>query len=893
VGAATGEGAARGRHVALVLGVSAAAVLLHQLFVFGWWIEDSAISFAYARNLVAGEGLVPWAGGERIEGYSNPTWVLLLALANAVGVEGFTASKVFGAFFAVAALWPTWQIARRAVHPDDRPADLLAPIVLAGSAQFAIWSASGLENGLFGFLLVQGTWRLVAEAERPRFPASALWFLLLSWTRPEGVIYGVVAAAWVVLIAVRDRRGPGTVALWLALFGLPELASMGARLWYFAWPLPNTYYAKVQNFDALWDWRERGWLQLRAFCGWAPTHGEPPGGPGLSQGVLLPVYLAGLLGLRGWRRWAWVAALAVLFAALAVPGPDWLQDSGVWPLIFPRRSWYLARIIGIYVGFVGLPLVALGAQGLGLHRLGEQRWFARGLVFHLIGAGAIFSVYSTGDWMKGYRWMSLFAPTAAILLAVGIGEVASAAERIARRFGLPAVRRGWGSAGTLVAALLVGGQLAVNLVHSRWFGQYPEWPPSLIKLRVDYTTRLAQQVFYDEPVVPLDMDMGAHLWFSQQHPIDMARLVDIPMARHRYDQRAFIDEYVFEEHRPDFVHWHGEWARVTLFSSYDGWSDYFQTPGYRDPQEPGGIHPGIYMRRSLFMEPEWTGQKGRSVAYEGGVTIEGWEVPSPEAGAGGNLYAELALSMEEPADGWQIAVFLTGEGGTRSWVRVPGHGVLPGSEFRPGEVYHARWALGLGDLPPGTYDLGVLLLTPTGGVAPPLDPAAAAPDPVLARGEVRWPGVARVVPAAEIGNYAAEDRAAAVGLARDGDCRRAEAAWTLAMRHVPLDRTWAAANQPSRALSSCWSRLAEEQRGDERVDALARAHRWDDRAPDFLRVSEVAGARLWDAGLVARGRGDWEGAYAAFRDLLRFQPWRSWARRYAEEARDHRLGLHE
>src|SRR5690348_17847800 len=40
-----------------------------------------------------------------------------------------------------------------------------------------------------------------------------------------------------------------------------------------------------------------------------------------------------------------------------------------------------------------------------------------------------------------------------------------------------------------------------------------------------YTTlfrSLAQQVFYDEPVVPLDMDMGAHLWFSRQHPIDMA-----------------------------------------------------------------------------------------------------------------------------------------------------------------------------------------------------------------------------------------------------------------------------------------------------------------------------------------------------------------------------------
>ena len=38
-----------------------------------FYIEDAGISFAYARNLVEGDGLATYAGGPRVEGYSNPT----------------------------------------------------------------------------------------------------------------------------------------------------------------------------------------------------------------------------------------------------------------------------------------------------------------------------------------------------------------------------------------------------------------------------------------------------------------------------------------------------------------------------------------------------------------------------------------------------------------------------------------------------------------------------------------------------------------------------------------------------------------------------------------------------------------------------------------------------
>ena len=43
--------------------------------------------------------------------------------------------------------------------------------------------------------------------------------------------------------------------------------------------------------------------------------------------------------------------------------------------------------------------------------------------------------------------------------------------------------------------------------------------------------------------------------------------------------------------------------------------------------------------------------------------------------------------------------------------------------------------------------------------------------------------------------------------------------------------------------------------------------------------------------MAARSGQDWQEAYERFSDVLAIDAQRSWARRYAEEARDYRLGL--
>src|SRR5579862_9427776 len=53
--------------------------------------DDGMISMRFARNLASGLGLV-WNKGERVQGFTNPAWTLIMALVHWVGVPERLAS---------------------------------------------------------------------------------------------------------------------------------------------------------------------------------------------------------------------------------------------------------------------------------------------------------------------------------------------------------------------------------------------------------------------------------------------------------------------------------------------------------------------------------------------------------------------------------------------------------------------------------------------------------------------------------------------------------------------------------------------------------------------------------------------------------------------------------
>src|SRR5439155_1209101 len=74
------------RAVAAVL-VTAAALLAFHVRTYAFLCDDAFISFRYARNFAHGHGLVFNPGFERVEGYSNFLWVVVLAGLDRLGLE--------------------------------------------------------------------------------------------------------------------------------------------------------------------------------------------------------------------------------------------------------------------------------------------------------------------------------------------------------------------------------------------------------------------------------------------------------------------------------------------------------------------------------------------------------------------------------------------------------------------------------------------------------------------------------------------------------------------------------------------------------------------------------------------------------------------------------------
>jgi len=76
-----------------------------------WVCDDAFISFRYARNLVAGHGLV-WNVGERVEGFTNPLWTFAIAGGLRAGLDPIVLSQMLGLASYAILLGALWRLER-------------------------------------------------------------------------------------------------------------------------------------------------------------------------------------------------------------------------------------------------------------------------------------------------------------------------------------------------------------------------------------------------------------------------------------------------------------------------------------------------------------------------------------------------------------------------------------------------------------------------------------------------------------------------------------------------------------------------------------------------------------------------------------------------------------
>jgi hypothetical protein len=185
---------------------------------------------------------------------------------------------------------------------------------------------------------------------------------------------------------------------------------------------------------------------LLALTPWAPATERPrerglPARRWFGPVLVLAVGLVAALVLTGWRE---------LYFGAAVPRPVAAKVGGVRVgegLHYLRLWWWHWWMV---------PLLVAGAVGVVL-LVRRRQWFATMLVLFTGGYGG-FVVSTGGDWMEAGRFLVPLVPLVAILTAVALREISSAA-----------LRRG--AAAALVATQLVG----VWWVAANWSTGRPAW----------------------------------------------------------------------------------------------------------------------------------------------------------------------------------------------------------------------------------------------------------------------------------------------------------------------------------------------------------------------------------------------------------------------------------
>lgn len=329
----------------------AAAVLgvfcIGLMFRDAWMAEDAFITLRTVDNWVHGLGLT-WNAGHRVQTYTHPLWMMLLAAGRAITGECYytTLALSLGLSALALCLLVRW-------HGREPRSVLVVLLSLSASKSFVDFATSGLENPLTHVLVLAAYGILWERRSSPR------WLLLLSLivgfgalNRLDSILLllpALVVGAW------RARKaGAARCFGWILLGVSPVLAWSAFSLFYYGFIFPNTYYAKLPTEVGTLDFVRKGLKYLCATAIFDPlvfvlilaalgASFIPRGRHLLPASVGIVLWLAYLLRIGGdYMIGRHLTAPGVLAAAILVRFP------------FPSRALFAAGALVVLTGF-GMP----------------------------------------------------------------------------------------------------------------------------------------------------------------------------------------------------------------------------------------------------------------------------------------------------------------------------------------------------------------------------------------------------------------------------------------------------------------------------------------------------------------------------------------------------------
>jgi len=318
-------------------------------------LDDSFISYRYAAHLSQGQGLV-FNTSERVEGYSNLLWVLVLALWHWLGADIEWISKALGVLSGIAIILLSMSLLTRHFQAPKQLTFFLG-LYLATHIGLVYYAVSGMETLFYVLQIILFTCLLTEE--KPWY--AALINITLMMTRPEGVLF--IAPLLMYVWMKRPRSGhtliiPVIPILWLA----------GLTLWrwlYYQALLPNTFYAKIKTHWGFFEyiiWHLRTFINsVYASFAW-------------DNAVLIFAAFYLLVNLRK-KDWIPIAVLACPFFFVWYSGSDWMSFGRFFVPALP--------LLGV-LAYAGLQRLLKNERASQKDSLGVSLWLLLPVLFNLL-----------------------------------------------------------------------------------------------------------------------------------------------------------------------------------------------------------------------------------------------------------------------------------------------------------------------------------------------------------------------------------------------------------------------------------------------------------------------------------------------------------------------------
>src|SRR5262249_36984344 len=196
-------------------------LLFLSLVLLAWFnrfIQDDAfISFRYADNFVRGWGLV-WNQGERVEGYTNFLWTLIISVPLLLKLDPVKFVFVAGIILFALSLYFTYRAAISLFQSSHLA--LLTTLLLGTNYSFSSYATSGMDTQLQACLLVAAIW-IFFEGKRTN-DWSVARLLALSLVSTAAVLTrmdSLLIVGGLILLTLREAIRTGPSAKTKAWFG--------------------------------------------------------------------------------------------------------------------------------------------------------------------------------------------------------------------------------------------------------------------------------------------------------------------------------------------------------------------------------------------------------------------------------------------------------------------------------------------------------------------------------------------------------------------------------------------------------------------------------------------------------------------------------------------------